>query len=61
MGDVGGFQSSIFFIGALIVALFSERVFYTSLIKRIYQMNPGKDDPKSPEPRSPTRIELSRT
>ncbi|CDW82856.1 UNKNOWN [Stylonychia lemnae] len=38
LGDVGGFQSSIFFIGALLVSIFSERLFYSSVIKKIYQL-----------------------
>jgi len=34
--DVGGFQSSIIFLGALLVGIFSERLFYGSLIEKIY-------------------------
>eukprot|EP00347_Sterkiella_histriomuscorum_P021629 403333316 len=38
-GDVGGFQSSLFFVGAILVSIFQERLFYASLIKRIYQLD----------------------
>ena len=34
--NIGGFYSSIIVIGMLIVPFFSEKLFYASLIKRIY-------------------------
>jgi hypothetical protein len=46
LGELGGFQSAIFFLGTMLTAIFARRVFYSSLIKKIYQID--QKDKKTP-------------
>jgi hypothetical protein len=36
LGDVGGIQEILIFLGAYIAALFSEKLMYAELFKKIY-------------------------
>ena len=38
LGDVGGMQSSLFFIGYLLVAFFSHRLFISAILRNLYQV-----------------------
>lgn len=40
--NIGGFYSGIIAIGMILVPFFSERLFYSSLIKNIYQIEGEK-------------------
>lgn len=42
--NVGGFYSAILILGMVIVPFFSERLYFSSLIRKVYQIeNPNKD------------------
>lgn len=41
--NIGGFYSSIIAIGMLIVPFFTEKLFYASVIKKIYQIEKSKN------------------
>jgi hypothetical protein len=36
LGEVGGLKASLFTIGAVMVAIFAKRLFYSQLISKIY-------------------------
>ena len=44
LGQVGGLYSSILIIGALFVGIFSERLFVSSILRKIYQIDKIRDD-----------------
>ena len=44
LGQVGGLYSSILIIGALFVGIFSERLFVSSILRKIYQIDKMRDD-----------------
>lgn len=39
LAQVGGLYSSIFFIGIILVGIFSERLFVSSILRKIYQID----------------------
>ena len=43
LGQTGGLYSAVFFIGAVLVSIFSERLFISSILKKIYQIDQKRD------------------
>ena len=43
-GQTGGLYSAIFLIGAIIVGIFSERLFVSSILSKIYQIDQTRDE-----------------
>jgi len=41
--EIGGFQSSLFLFGLFVVGIFSKRLYYASLIKKMYQTDTIKE------------------
>ena len=44
LAQVGGIYQSFFFIGTLFVGIFSERLFFSSILKKIYQLDKIRED-----------------
>ena len=44
LGQTGGLYSAIFIFGAIFVGLFSERLFVSSILRKIYQIDKTRDD-----------------
>lgn len=44
LAQVGGIYQSIFFIGVLFVGIFSERLFISSILRKIYQLDKIRED-----------------
>ena len=43
LGQTGGLYSAIFMVGAVIVGIFSERLFVSSILRKIYQIDEARD------------------
>ena len=44
LGQTGGLYSAVFFLGAVFVGIFSERLFVSSILHKIYQIDQKRDD-----------------
>ena len=44
LGQTGGFYSSVLIIGSVFVGIFSERLFVSSILRKIYQIDKNRDD-----------------
>jgi CDP-diglyceride synthetase len=44
LGDIGGMYQSIYFIGFMLVAFFTHRLFISAILKQLYQIKDFKDE-----------------